>query len=114
MSPRSGVLAAGRGFSWQAYTADDGVECAALVLERRRDGLTGLVRRDLRGWYVAHRNGSRINIPNSVIAELVGTNPPGVRLLEDQVGLAESSGRPLRHLPYTVTCPDCGAEVIAS
>lgn len=117
MSSRSAVLAIGPGFCWQAYEMRTGngalVEGAAVYLERRDDGLRGLLRQDCLGWWVASFHGKRMNVPDSVVDKIRGTAPYGVHLLEEQAGLAYDPAhqRKVRGIPNFVECPDCGATV---
>ena len=117
---RSGVLAVGPGFVWTVYEMRDNndwvVEGAAVYLERRDDGLRGLLRQDCRGWYVVDFHGNRMNVPDSVVDSIRGTAPYGVHLLEEQRELAYDPAhrRKVRGIPNFVDCPDCGATVVVA
>lgn len=115
MSRRTGVLAVGPGYCWQAYTVD-GVECAAVYLERRGDGLRGLLRRDCRGWYTVDFGGERVDVPDSAVDAIKGTAPYGIPLLEQQAELAYDPAhrRKVRGYSAKVECPDCKATVIVA
>lgn len=116
MNVRSGVLAIGVGHCWQTYQATGGVEVAACYLERRDDGLRGLLKKDLRGWYVSGLRGERVNVPASVVESIKGTAPYGIPLLEQQADLAYDPAyrRKVRGYPSHVDCPDCGARVVVA
>lgn len=119
MSRRSGVLAIGPGYCWMAYemrVGDDIVEGAAVYLERREDGLRGLLRKDCRGWYVVDFHGNRMNVMTPIIDEIRGTAPYGVCLLDEQAELAYDPAyrRKVRGYPSTVECPDCKATVVVA
>jgi hypothetical protein len=114
------VLSVGPGFCWQLYEMRDSndvvVQGAACYLERRGDGLRGLLRRDAHGWWVADFHGNRMNVPDAVVESVRGTAPYGARLLDEQAELAYNPAhrRRVRGFPSTVPCPDCGATVVVA
>lgn len=77
------TIAIGPGYRWIAY-ATEGVMVAACYSQG------GLMRRDLRGWWVAGFLGERLSVKDPVVAGIVGTGPDGWPMLQEQVGLAET------------------------
>ena len=75
------LIAAGPGYRWRVYEVTDGTMAAAVYLD------TGLLRRDMRGWWVAGPAGGRVPVPDAVVAELVGSIPDAWPVLDEQAPL---------------------------